>query len=81
MVFMSPRQLGPRRCIWCLLQIFSSSFSRSRPSSPVSLKPAEMTMSPFTFFCPASFATIGTISAGTATTPKSIFSFTSNVLE
>ena len=70
-VLRRPMQLGPTSRIPKSRQTPASRRSRSAPSGPTSLKPAEMTTTPFTPFSPHSRTTSRTCSLGTTTTARS----------
>ncbi len=78
-VLISPRQLGP----WIRIPYFSAiskSFpSRTAPSCPVSLKPADMTTRALTPFIPHSSVTCSTLAAGIETTTRSTSPGTSRI--
>ena len=75
-----PKQLGPRTRILCFLQRDITACSIFVPSTPHSLNPAEIMMRLLIPFSPISSTIVGTIRAGTATTPRSISPSTSRTL-
>src|SRR5471030_3193589 len=69
---MTPKQLGPTMRIFDSRAMARISCSSRAPSSPISLKPAEMTMAPRTPAAAHSRMTPGTAFAGVITTARSI---------
>ena len=67
----TPRQLGPMIRIRPRRASSSTSCSSLAPSGPVSLKPAEMMIAPFTPASTHSLITAGTVGAGVTTTARS----------
>ena len=80
-VFVSiiPKQFGPRTRILCFLHTFITASSLFAPSIPLSLNPDERIIRILTFFSPIPSIILGTISAGTATTQRSMFPSTSRM--
>ncbi len=78
-VSMTPRQLGPTILIPYLRAISTSFSSSSRPSFPISLKPAVITIMCFTPALPHSSATGTDTLAGTQSTATSMGCLTSKI--
>src|SRR5262245_35772927 len=78
-VLMTPRQFGPTSRIEYFLAISAVSRSSLDPSSPTSLKPAEITTRALTPNLPHSSTTLGTAVAGTMMMARSAFSGRSRI--
>jgi hypothetical protein len=78
--FITPRQFGPTTRILPRLASSRTRRSSSTPSGPVSLKPAEMMMAPFTPACTHSPMISGTAGAGATMTARFTLAGTSETL-
>ena len=76
----NPMVFGPSMRMPCRAAFSLSRSSRAAPSGPVSLKPAVMTHSAFTFFAPHSSTTRSTADEGTMMTARSTSPGTSPTL-
>ena len=76
----TPKQFGPTMRMPALLASSKTWRSSSTPTGPISLKPAEIMMTPFTPFAPQSFTMPGTVGGGVMMTARSGVSGTAVML-